>query len=189
MPESVRDRCTKSHESLFLLTKSPRYYFDHEAIMEPAKYDGRKDTKAKGSPKYTQIVGAPVQNIASGVHERWPNKIRGYATKEAQQTGLPEQHHGENIATCPARNKRDVWSVSTRPFKGAHFATFPPELIKPCILSGCPAGGTVLDPFFGSGTTGLVAKQLDRHFIGIELNPEYVKLAQRRIQEEKTLFD
>jgi len=159
MPESVRDRCTKSHESLFLLSKSSRYYFDNQAIMEPAKYDGRKDTTAKGSPKYMQISGT-IQGLAKREHERWPNKM----------------------GTNPARNKRDVWIIPTRPFKGAHFATFPPDLIKPCILAGCPVGGVVLDPFFGAGTTGLVAQQLGRKYIGIDLNADYVRIAEQRLQ-------
>ena len=211
MPESVRDRCTKSHESIFLLTKSPKYYFDYEAIMEPANYDGRKDTTAKGSPKYMQIPGVPVQNLANGIHERWPNRIRGYASKDNEQTGKPDQHHGIHIRPRlfgsknqtgterndignvwldkPARNKRDVWIVPTRPFKGSHFATFPPDLIKDCIKAGCPPEGIVLDTFFGSGTTGIVAKQLDRYYVGIELNPDYVKMAERRLREHSTLFD
>ena len=211
MPESVRDRCTKSHESIFLLSKSPKYYFDYESIMEPANYDGRKDTTAKGSPKYMQIPGVPVQSFAKEVHERWPNKICGYVTKDNEQTGLSEQHHGVHIrprlfgskdqtgtgrndvgnvwVDKPARNKRDVWIVPTRPFKGSHFATFPTDLIKDCIKAGCPPGGIVLDTFFGSGTTGIVAKRLDRNYVGIELNPEYVKMAERRLQEYRTLFD
>jgi DNA modification methylase len=182
MPESVRDRCTKSHESLFLLTKSSKYYFDSGAIMEPAKYDGRKATAHKGSVKYQgNAAGIPTQTLSKGGRERWPNTLRGYARKD-NLTGLSSQHHGNNIITCPARNKRDVWIVPTRPFKGAHFATFPPDLIKPCILSGCPVGGVVLDPFFGAGTTGLVAKQLNRNFLGIDLNAEYVKIAEERLQ-------
>lgn len=161
MPESVRDRCTKSHESLFLLTKSPKYYFDSGAIMEPANYDGRKDTTAKGSPKYMRLEGTPIQNFAKGVHERWPNRL----------------------FSSPARNKRDVWMIPTRPFRGAHFAVFPPDLVKPCTLAGCPVDGIVIDPFFGSGTTGLVAQQLGRNYIGIDLNAEYRKIAEERLQK------
>ena len=122
MPESVRDRCTKAHEYLFLLSKGARYHFDSEAIKEPA-------------------------------------------TKGA------------------TRNRRSVWSVTTKPFKGAHFATFPPDLIEPCILAGCPAGGTVLDPFMGSGTTAAVSLQHGRQFVGVELNPEYLELARRRVDQ------
>jgi len=129
MPESVRDRCTKSHEYIFLLSKSQKYYYDAEAIKEQSK---------------------------SGVATR--------------------------------RNKRSVWSVSTRPFKGAHFAVFPEELIYPCVIAGCPKGGTVFDPFTGSGTTGVVANRNGRNFIGCDLNPDYVKIAQDRIREESPLF-
>jgi DNA modification methylase len=181
MPESVRDRCTKSHESIFLLTKKPKYYFDHLAIMEPAKYDGRKDTKAKGSPKYAQITGSQVQGFAKEIHERWPNKIKVRVFGSKRQTGTGRNDVGNVWVDKPAKNKRDVWVIPTHPFKEAHFATFPPALITDCIKAGCPVGGVVLDPFFGSGTTGLVAQQLGRNYIGIELNPEYVKIAQKRL--------
>jgi DNA modification methylase len=161
MPESVRDRCTKSHESLFLLAKSPKYYFDHKAIMEPAKYDGRKNLAKKPSQKYLQSnTGAPVQTLTKGGGDRW------------------RVLDGEFV-----RNKRDVWTIPTRPFKGAHFATFPPDLIKPCVLAGCPIDGIVVDPFFGAGTTGLVAQQLGRNYIGIDLNAEYGKIAEERLQK------
>ncbi|MDR1556792.1 MAG: site-specific DNA-methyltransferase [Tannerellaceae bacterium] len=165
MPESVTDRCTKSHESLFLLSKSPKYYYDHRAIMEPAKYDGRRDTVAKDSPKYSQVSDDPTHNFARRAHERWPNMAHGY----------------------PARNRRDVWRVPTRPFRGAHFATFPPELIEPCILAGCPAGGVVIDPFFGSGTTGVVARILGRNYIGIDLNAEYIQIAEERLRRSAAI--
>jgi len=205
MPESVRDRCTKSHESIFLLTKSPKYYFDHKAIMEPAKYDGRKDTMHKGTSNKFVSDNTKYANGYDSPKERWPNTIRGYAGKD-DLTGLHPQHHGNNIKSrlfgsknqvgtgrndvgnvwvdLPARNKRDVWTVPTRPFKGAHFATFPPKLITPCVLAGCPVGGIVLDPFFGAGTTGLVAQQLNRNYIGIDLNAEYGKIAEERLQKD-----
>jgi len=160
MPESITDRCTKAHEYIFLLTRSARYYFDHKAILEPAKYDGRKDTTAKGSPKYAGTgAGLQVQSFANGIHERWPSTLQGR----------------------PARNKRSVWNVPTRSFRGAHFATYPEALIIDCIKAGCPPGGVVLDPFFGAGTTGVVARSLGRSYIGIELNPEYVKIAEERL--------
>ena len=165
MPESVKDRCTKSHEHILLLSKSRRYYYDADAIAEPAAYDGRKETLNKGSTKYSETPIVPgnvtqTQHMAGRPHQRWRMKDGKYI-----------------------RNKRDVWTVSTRPYKGAHFATFPPELIRPCILAGSRVGGTVLDPFFGSGTTGKVAKQERRRFIGIDINSEYVELAKRRIQK------
>jgi DNA modification methylase len=146
MPESVTDRCTKSHEYIFLLSKSRQYYFDNEAIKEPAKYAGDD----RGSR--TDNRRGTIMNSISGV-------------------------------TAETRNKRDVWTVTTRPFKGAHFATFPPQLIEPCILAGCPPDGTVLDPFFGAGTTGLVAQQHGRNWIGCELNPVYAEMASKRIKD------
>lgn len=155
MPESVRDRCTKAHEYIFLFSKSPRYHFDADAIKEPSVQDprlfgkgGAKDTR--GEQGYSGASGAQRDN--SG----------GYGT-----TGN--------------RNRRSVWTVSTKPFKGAHFATFPPDLIEPCILAGCPVCGTVLDPFGGAGTTGLVAQAHGRNAILCELNPEYAAMARERI--------
>jgi DNA modification methylase len=151
MPESVRDRCTKAHEYLFLLSKSGRYFFDAEAIKEPAVY---------------------------------ANSGRSSATKH-DLSGDRKRNGSTNApsfrAIAETRNRRSVWTVTTKPFAGAHFATFPPDLIEPCILAGCPAGGTVLDPFFGAGTTGLVAQKHGRDCVGIELNPAYVEIAQKRL--------
>lgn len=153
MPESVQDRCTKAHEYIFLFAKSQKYFFDHIAILEPfANREFRGKLKGeRGSQPYAAARG----------------------NDRANSGGFPRVREG--------RNKRSVWSVVSRPFKGAHFATFPPDLIKPCILAGCPKGGVVLDPFFGAGTVGLVAKKHDRRWIGIELNKEYVQIAERRI--------
>jgi DNA modification methylase len=167
MPESVKDRCTKSHEYIFLLSKSPRYHFDSRAIEEPAAYDGRKATLNKGSGKYSQspiVPGKTIQqqSMAGKPHERWREKNGIYV-----------------------RNKRDVWTVSTKPYSGAHFATFPPELIRPCVLAGSRPGGIVLDPFCGSGTTGLVAVQEGRGYALIDLNPEYVDMTRKRIEEQR----
>ena len=156
MPESVNDRCTKSHEYIFLLTKSAKYYFDNEAILEPAAYDGRKDSFYKGGHK----------DMNCGAHERWANKI------------------GDR----PARNKRDVWSVCTKSEKESHFAVFPDSLIVDCIKAGCPENGIVLDPFMGSGTTAVVARKLNRNYIGFELNPKYIKIAERKIYNELGIF-
>ncbi len=146
MPESVKDRCTKSHEYIFLLSKSPRYYFDSKAICEPAIYAG-DNRGARG------------------------DKRRG--TECNSMSGI----------TGETRNKRSVWTVTTKPFKSAHFATYPWDLIEPCILAGAPRGGIVLDPFFGAGTTGLVAEKHGRTWIGCELNPEYAEIASARILE------
>jgi DNA modification methylase len=163
MPESVTDRCTKSHEYIFLLSKSKRYFYDHEAVMEKAAYDGRKDTVMKGSIKYANGFGptdSNPQSIAIVGHERWKNKIDG---------------------DIPARNKRSVWTVTTKPFSEAHFATFPEDLIVPCIKAGCPEGGLVYDPFGGAATTALVSHKLRRNWIMSELSADYVKIAQRRL--------
>ena len=167
MPESVTDRCTKSHEYIFLLSKSPRYYYDHEAIKEPSS-SFNPNAKSEASA---------VSNIDGNMSERG-------VTRTTEGLSLKSQAE----KTKETRNKRDVWTVTTKPFKGAHFATFPPDLIEPCILAGCPEGGTVLDPFFGAGTTGLVAQRHGRKWIGCELNPEYAAIAVARIESEANLF-
>ena len=179
IPESVKDRPTKSHEYIFLLSKNAKYYYDYQAILEPANYDGRRDTKFHGSIKYDD------GKLFRANCERWPNKIRGYKTKDGDNGQTP-QHHGGSINSygdeIPARNKRSVWSVSTEPFKGAHFAVYPTKLIEPCILAGCPEKGIVLDPFNGSGTTGYVCMQHNRNYIGIDLNFDYCKMSKERIE-------
>ena len=147
MPSSVTDRPTKSHEYIFLLAKQERYYYDAQAIKEPA---------IKGAAGSTFHIGK------TGIHS-----LGRASTKERTEDGF--------------RNKRSVWTVNTRSYKGAHFATFPPELITPCILVGCPPGGVVLDPFMGSGTTLATAKQHGRSVIGIELNEDYCLMAEERI--------
>ena len=187
MPESVTDRCTKSHEYIFLLSKSQRYYFDYEAIQEEAtSYDGRKDTIMKGSKKYdTQIMpNQSIQSMAKNGHERWKFKSKNYQC-DGQQ---PNSGAGITDEVYPVRNKRDVWQVNTKPCKEAHFATYPFELIKPCILAGCPEDGIVLDPFMGSGTTAIVARSLNRNYLGIELNPEYIKIAHKRLYKHLGMF-
>jgi DNA modification methylase len=196
MPESVRDRCTRAHEYIFLLSKSPRYYFDQEAIKEPATESSiarlgqdvenqqgsfRQEDKTNGAMKAVKFGGnkqCPDTRLQSG--KEWNPKQGGGGT------GFPG-HSGNKKADGTVyitANKRSVWTVATAGFKEAHFAVFPEELIRPCILAGCPEGGTVLDPFFGSGTTGIVAKKLQRKYIGIELNEEYIKIAERRIEKE-----
>jgi len=155
MPESVKDRCTKSHEYLFLLSKNKKYYYDHESIKEKA------------------------------VGERWGgNKpINLNNTKDTNNTfsGLTRPRK----MIYDKRNKRSVWKVTNRPYKGSHFATFPPELIKPCILAGSQENDIILDPFMGSGTTAFVSKELGRYYIGCELHEEYGKLIQKRLHERK----
>jgi DNA modification methylase len=152
MPESVTDRPTKAHEYIFLLSKNPKYYYDIDSIREPY------ETKAtKPRDKHAEGYQA---DYSKG--DRFSKGARDYYSKGG-------------------RNKRSVWTVPTQPFPEAHFAVYPPALITPCILAGCPVGGTVLDPFAGSGTTLLVATQHHRKSIGIELNPEYVEIAKRRL--------
>lgn len=155
MPESVKDRCTKSHEYIFLLSKSPKYYFDAEAISEPI--------------------------VESSVKRSNPPRLGGnkYGNHNCVESRTKS---GKEWVPTSRKNKRDVWSVSTHGFKGAHFAVFPEELVRPCVLAGSPIGGIVIDPFFGSGTVGVVAQQEDRNFIGIEINPEYVNIAQNRLR-------
>lgn len=183
MPESVKDRCTKAHEYIFLLSKSPRYYYDYEAVLEPATgYDGRKDTKFKGSIKsYDGVMpGGKPQTFAQNGHERWQYKNLQDDGQQPNTMHL-KRLEGEEYMS-PVRNRRSVWTIPTSPYRGAHYATFPPKLIEPMILAGCPAGGIVLDPFVGSGTVAQVATLHRRNWIGIELNPEYIKLADKRRQ-------
>jgi len=159
MPESVKDRCTNAHEYIFMLSKSPRYYFDAESIQEDA-VGGIKGAAAsfkREDSKRGQIM-CPNSPIPTHRKDR----------KDVRYDG-------------PKRNRRDVWTVATRPCKEAHFATFPPDLIRPCILAGAPKHGIVLDPFMGAGTTALVCKQEHRQYVGFELNPDYIQIANRRI--------
>jgi DNA modification methylase len=169
MPESVTDRCTKAHEYIFLLSKSQRYHYDADAIKEEANYDGRKDTVMKGSTKYKDTPIMPnqsIQTMAQRGHERWSKNDDGEFVK----------------------NKSSVWTVTIKPYSGAHFATFPQDLIEPCIKAGCPKDGIVLDPFMGAGTTAIVSRKLSRNYIGFELNAEYVKIAEQRINDELGFF-
>jgi DNA modification methylase len=157
MPESVTDRCTKAHEYIFLMAKSKSYYFDHEAVKEDS-------VDPKGSSKRYQSPFFVGEKHESG----------GYSADGAKHTAGMKVFDGK-------RNRRSVWSITTRPFKGAHFAVFPPKLVEPCILAGCPVGGTVLDPFGGSGTTAMVAQEHGRNVISIEINPEYCEMQRQRI--------
>ena len=158
MPESVTDRCTKAHEYVFLLSKSARYFFDAEAIKEPVS--DNEVTRARNNRADKGIVG--------------PADLHGTGFGQSGQGGWERA----GVAT---RNRRSVWTVATKPYAGAHFATFPPDLIEPCILAGSPVGGTVLDPFGGSGTTAGVAMRNGRNAILCELNPEYAALMPERI--------
>lgn len=154
MPESVKDRCTKSHEYIFLLSESRKYYFDYEAIKEPA----------------TTIPKARDKNA------------EGYQADYAKGDRFSK---GKRVYGADGfRNKRDVWNVNIKPCKEAHFATYPDTLITPCALAGCPEGGTILDPFMGAGTTGIVARRYNRNYVGIELNKDYIEIANKRIYSQ-----
>lgn len=193
MPESVTDRCTKSHEYIFLLSKSDRYYCDMNAIKEPVQPDSiaRYDRGRSGDHKWAN-GGPGNQTIArSFSHMRGKGNAKSFRGGGTYTGGrsfnnnekVKRETHGNQPNKTGLRNRRSVWHVSTYPYSEAHFATFPPDLIKPCIKAGCPRGSTTLDPFFGSGTTGLVAQELGRRWIGIELSAAYCDLAKRRIPE------
>lgn len=176
MPESVKDRCTKSHEYIFMLSKNPRYYFDSKSIQEDSvSYDKRPSALQRAREKNYKTKDRENPEAYLKSLPRFGGNKYGDSTDKHHQT-----KSGNVYEYRPKRNKRDVWYITTKPYKGAHFATFPPDLIEPCILAGCPEGGIVLDPFGGSGTTGMVARQNGRDFILIELNKEYVKLCEER---------
>ena len=180
MPESVTDRPTKAHEYLFLLTKGPRYFYDADAIRDPATYEG---------PNGTQLLP-----YAQGFGRRTPEqeaerRVKRRTVRPGIDTNGGGQGNGAMSYPAHSRNKRSVWTVATQPFPGAHFATFPPKLIEPCVLAGSAEGDTVLDPFAGAGTTGLVTLRHNREFIGIELNPDYAQMARDRIHDDAPLLN
>ena len=161
MPESIKDRCTKAHEYIFLFSKSPRYYFDSDAMKEPALMAGSRIKLGSQSFAKRQADGAGVKPSGNG---------------NAAHYDVPAY-----------RNRRSVWTVATRPYKGAHFATYPPALITPCVLAGSRVGDVVFDPFAGSGTTGAVAVAHGRKAIMCELNQEYVGLIHKRLADAEAL--
>ncbi len=199
MPESTRDRCTKAHEYLFLLSKSERYYYDAAAIAEPCSWDASNtkmpdgwDTGEGGHGSFHR------QGREKGKRAHLPGN-KSHKGLTAYEEGAGEHRtkaglvdYSERVRDNPdlmsTRNKRSVWTVSTQAFKEAHFATFPPALIEPCVLAGSPAGGMVLDPFGGAGTTGLVADRLQRDAVLIELNPQYASMARKRITADAPLL-
>jgi DNA modification methylase len=177
MPESITDRPTKSHEYVFLLTKSARYFFDQEAVREKWSGEDRSDEPVNGS------IGVVGQKHSG---RRGPDGRR--KTTVAGAAGSIQHRDGERWPNG-GRNIRSVWEIATQPYPNAHFATFPEALPERCIKAGCPEGGTVLDPFLGSGTTALVARRLGRKSVGIEPNAEYAKLAARRLQQLSLLAE
>jgi DNA modification methylase len=186
MPESVRDRCTKAHEYIFLLSKSERYYFDNKAIAEPvtdstvARLSQPNIDNQEGS---TRVPGKTNGNMKA-VAPRFGGSKYGDDASELHRTKSGNEYELKD----GLRNRRSVWQMATQPFSEAHFATFPPELPEICIKAGSRPGDTILDPFFGAGTTGLVADRLGRKCIGIELNPEYAAMARARIIKDGPLF-
>ncbi len=188
MPESVTDRCTKSHEYIFLLSKSSKYYYDHEAIKTDSITNENRpsgvvrnrefnyDSKENNNPEAYLKADTP----------KTDKRLRSSTFKKVQKIGhaLSSAEYVETIGA----NKRSVWTVNTYPYSEAHFATFPEDLIVDCIKAGCPEGGIVLDPFSGAGTTALVARKLNRNYLGIELNPEYIKITEKRLRNELGMF-
>lgn len=171
MPESVTDRCTKAHEYIFLFSKQEKYYFDYEEIQEDA----------------VTVENRPPAIVREGeldYNTKRKNNPEAYLSTTRTKDGKAQNSTQTKDGQYTTRNKRDVWSVCVKPNKEAHFATYPPELITPCILAGCPEQGIVLDPFMGSGTTGIVARTFNRNYVGCELNPEYHKMSERRIWNE-----
>jgi DNA modification methylase len=175
MPESVTDRPTKSHEYLFLFAKSQRYYFDQENVKEPwSEYERARRLREKENGLDT------VYQISSdGKNGQTPQGQKG-AIRNVKRRGELAEGNGRNIRT--------VWTIPTQPFPEAHFATYPEKLVEPCIKAGCPENGIVLDPFSGSGTTGVVSLKLQRNYIGIELNPSYLEMSRRRIGKVNPMF-
>lgn len=219
MPESVTDRPTKSHEYIFLMSKSEKYYYDHKAIMQdvenqmgsdrvPGKTNGTMKAKAswngsgfdRGKTGEMMQTRGGIKNLPEG-QERLANFRDNQRGRGSRKSGnkerkdrpcAPEGNGKHQMGSVPwegmKANKRTVWDVTTKPFKEAHFATFPEDLIVDPIKAGCPEGGTVLDPFMGAGTTALVARKLNRNFIGFELNPEYINIAEKRLDKELGMF-
>jgi DNA modification methylase len=220
MPESVTDRCTKSHEQIFLLSKSPRYYFDSEAIAEPScvgdngsqfttgkTAHGKHNLGQKERPQARRVRELAAEH---GLTDEHLAAIRAVGITDAGKAQITQTGFTKNTARmmelaavakaalggyyrefliATSRNKRSVWTVSTKPYKEAHFATFPEDLIEPCIFAGSKEGDIVLDPFNGAASTGLVATKYGRNYIGIELNPEYVEMSERRLSSVMPLFE
>ncbi|CAJ5322910.1 DNA methylase [Burkholderia pseudomallei] len=215
MPESVRDRCTKAHEYLFLLSKSERYYYDFDAMQEPVtggahgRASGNRSHKAAdafaaGDEHHrtkSGLVAYAERQRAAGVNPKavavagWQTGPGAHSTVEhnrGARTKRPKQNESFSASVAElvtSRNRRSVWTIPTQSFDGAHFATFPEALVEPCVLAGSRPGDVVFDPFFGSGTTGQVAQRLGRRFIGFELNPDYEPLQRDRLRQPAFIFE
>ena len=196
MPESVTDRCTKAHEYIFLMSKSARYYYDADAIAERCVWDEGGMTEARVDRAEEHHKAMP-NGYKNGIRpkKKGPQTFGGAKARSHQANGGDPRNGNRTDENSqwgkvwdsdkPTRNKRSVWTVTTKPFSEAHFATFPEDLIVPCIKAGCPEGGIVLDPFMGAGTTALVAHKLNRNYIGSEINPDYCKIAEKRLLPHK----
>lgn len=204
MPESVTDRCTKAHEYIFLLSKSAKYYFDQDAIKQPIADASiiRLSQQLENQKGYDRVPGKNNGNMKAVGPGRKPRPDDNRGGNQGSERGIPAMaidgkgvtghsgyynQNGELIGGGLA-NKRSVWTVTTKPFKEAHFATFPEDLIIDCIKAGCPESGIVLDPFMGAGTTMIVSRKLNRNCIGSELNPEYIKIQDKRIYKELGIY-
>ncbi|QVN18957.1 DNA-methyltransferase [Burkholderia pyrrocinia] len=205
MPESVRDRCTKAHEYLFLLSKSERYYFDADAIKEPASYgptpsgvgfghgfdaDARERGRVRVPGNVNPAKGQAAYEAGDNRHrtkaglQTYSQKVRESVARgdfDGKTNAIPGREAFRAITEM--RNKRSVWTIATQSYSGAHFATFPEALVEPCVLAGSRPGDVVFDPFFGSGTTGQAAQRLGRRFLGCELNPDYELLQRDRLRQ------
>lgn len=180
MPESVKDRPTRAHEYIFLLSKSAKYYYNAEAVKEPAVgFDNAAPAGSMGTARPNSRRRGNAKTFRGGGAYTHDQAAENSASVERESHGLTPNETGK-------RNRRTVWTIATRPYKGAHFATFPEELVRPCVLAGSRPGDTILDPFCGSGTTGAVAIQEGRDFIGIDINPEYCTMSEQRIKEAIT---
>lgn len=207
MPESVTDRCTRAHEYIFLLSKSQKYYFDQESIKQPITDNTilritQQIEKQEGSKRIAGRENRLMKAVGPGPGRNPRKSVDIKGGNQGNKKGIPAMAiHGRGVAGHSGyfnkkgeligdgkANKKDVWEVTTKPFKESHFAVYPSDLIVDCIKAGCPEGGIVLDPFAGTNTTGIVARKLNRNFIAIELNPKYIELAKKRMYNELGMF-
>ena len=188
MPESVQDRCTKAHEYIFLLSKSQKYYYDIDAIKEPALDVSMARMQRGVSDTHKNVNGAPGQT-AHSMNQPRPNMKNMQVDGQSPNSFHKNRQNGKPDEVYENKNKRSVWTVTTKPYAGAHFAVFPSDLIEPCILAGAPVNGIVLDPFMGSGTTAQVAQHLGRQYIGCELNESYKPLQNKRLAQQSLIFE
>lgn len=181
MPESVKDRCTKSHEYIFMLTKQARYYFNNEAISEPALWQDEQTLATNAQARQQKRLIEKLKNGDASIVRSQSDYTQAMKGERQKGRGMNGNKERVFVQSDTGRNKRDVWTVATQPFKGAHFAVMPEAIVEPCVRAASRSGDLVLDPFTGSGTVGLVALREDRRFVGCELNPEYAEIAKERI--------